>query len=93
MAERIAGEGIERAWRADPGAMSGLFKSSFLAVNLYGTSLQPWMLFGMALILFAIGRFFSTIVGFVEARRMVIAEGTEAVSEAVKSSVREGAMT
>ena len=32
----------------------------------------------------SIGRFFTTIVGFVEARRMVIAEGTEAISEAVK---------
>jgi len=32
-----------------------------------------------------VGRFFSTIVGFVEARRMVIAEGTEAIAEAVTS--------
>ena len=66
---------------AEPGLMSGLYKSSFLVVNLYGASLQPWMLFGMALIFFSIGRFFTTIVGFVEARRMVIVEGVEAISE------------
>ena len=68
---------------AEPGLMSGLYKSSFLAVNLYGASLQPWMLFGMAFIFFSIGRFFTTIVGFVEARRMVIVEGVEAISEIV----------
>ena len=80
---RMLGE--QFAGRGDPGAASGLFESSFLGVQLYGASLQPWMLFGMALILFAIGRFFSTIVGFVEARRMIIIEGAEAVSDAVAS--------
>ena len=80
---RMLGE--QFAGRADPGAASGLFESSFLATNLLSASWQPWMLFGMAIILFAIGRFFSTIVGFVEARRMVIVEGTEAISEAVAS--------
>lgn len=84
---RMLGE--QFAGLGDPGTMSGLFKSSFLAVNLYGASLQPWMLFGMALIFFAIGRFFSNIVGFVEARRMVITEGTEAIAEAVASRDRE----
>lgn len=71
------------AGRGDPGAMSGLFKSSFLSVQLFNASWQPWMLFGMALILFAIGRFFDTIVGFVEARRMVIEEGTAAIAESL----------
>ena len=71
------------AGRGDPGAMSGLFKSSFLSVQLFNASWQPWMLFGMALILFAIGRFFTTIVGFVEARRMIIGEGTEAIADSV----------
>ena len=84
---RMLGE--QFAGLGEPGAMSGLFKSSFLAVNLYGASLQPWMLFGMALIFFAIGRFFSPIVGFVQARRMIIEEGTEAISEAVVASRRE----
>ena len=82
LAEQFAGRG-------NPGATSGLFESSFLGVNLYGASLQPWMLFGMAVILFSIGRFFTTIVGFVEARRMVIAEGTEAIAEAVALSRKE----
>ena len=68
--------------------MSGLFKSSFLSVQLLGASWQPWMLFGMALILYAIGRFFTTIVGFVEARRMIIGEGTQAIAEAVAADVR-----
>ena len=84
---RMLGE--QFAGRGDPGAASGLFESSSLGVQLYGASLQPWMLFGMALILFSIGRFFTTIVGFVVARRMVIAEGTEAIAEAVSSTSRE----
>ena len=74
--EHFAGNGA-------PGAMSGLFKSSFLSSQLFGASLGPWTMFGMALILFAIGRFFDTIVSFVQARRMIIAEGTEAIAEAV----------
>ena len=69
--------------RGEPGATSDLFESSFLATNLFSASLLPCMLFGMGLILFAVGRFFSTIVGFVQARRMIIAEGTEAVTTAV----------
>ena len=77
------------AGRGEAGAMSGLFKSSFLSVQLINASWQPWMLFGMALILYAIGGFFTTIVGFVEARRMVIAEGTQAIAEAVRSDSRE----
>ena len=82
LAEQFAGRG-------DPGAMSGLFKSSFLSAQLFAASWQPWMLFGMALILFAIGRFFTTIVGFVEARRMIIGEGTQAIADAVSADVRE----
>ncbi|MEE9285531.1 MAG: hypothetical protein V3V35_07375 [Dehalococcoidia bacterium] len=70
---------------AEPGAMSGLFKSSFLSVQLFGASMQPWMLFGMGLILFAIGRFFATIVTFVELRRMVIIEGVSTIAEAISS--------
>ena len=67
------------------GSTSGLFESTFLATNLFGASMVPWMLFGMGIILFSVGRFFTTIVGFVEARRMVIVEGTEAIAEAVLS--------
>ncbi len=37
----------------------------------------------MGLILFAIGRFFSTVVGFVVARRVIITEGTNAISAAI----------
>lgn len=69
-----------------PGVMSGLFKSSFLGASLYGASQLPWMLFGMGLILFAIGRFFATIVTFVGARRMIIEESTAAIAEAVAAS-------
>jgi len=76
--EQFAGLGI-------PGATSDSYESAFLVTNLLGASWQPWMLFGMGIILFAIGRFFSIIVGFVEARRMVIVEGTEAISDAVAS--------
>ena len=65
------------------GATSSLFESTFLATNLFGASLTPWMFFGMGVILFAVGRFFSTIVGFVEARRMIIVEGVGAIAEAV----------
>ena len=75
--------------RGEPGATSDLFESSFLATNLFGASLLPWMLFGMGIILFAVGRFFSTIVGFVQARRMIIAEGTGAVATAVASRQTE----
>ena len=65
---------------------SDKFETAFWVTNLLGASWQPWMLFGMGLILFAIARFFTTIVGFVEARRMVIVEGTEAIAEAVLSN-------
>ena len=80
---RMLGE--QFAGAAAVGATSGLFESTFLANNLFGASMVPWMLFGMGIILFSVGRFFSTIVGFVEARRMVIVEGTEAIAEAVLS--------
>ena len=80
---RMLGE--QFAGLGGPAAVSGLFKSSFLGVQLYGASLQPWMLFGMGVILFSIGRFFGTIVGFVQARYVLIAEGTEAISSAVAS--------
>ena len=80
---RMLGE--QFAGAAAIGATSGLFESTFLANNLFGASMVPWMLFGMGIILFSVGRFFSTIVGFVEARRMVIVEGTEAIAEAVLS--------
>lgn len=66
-----------------PESFSDRFETAFWATNLIGASWQPWMLFGMGIILFAIGRFFNTIVGFVQARRMIIAEGTEAIAEAV----------
>ena len=79
--EQFAGQGI-------PGAGSDSFESWFLAANLLGASWQPWMLFGMGLILFAIGSFFTTIVGFVQARRMIIAEGAETIAGAVAQ--REG---
>ena len=39
----------------------------------------------MGLILFAIGRFFSTIVTFVQLRQMVIMEGTSTIAEAVSA--------
>ena len=74
--EQFSGLGIS-------GAGSDSFESWFLATNLLGASWQPWMLFGMGLILFSIGRFFTTIVGFVQARRMVITEGSGAIAEAV----------
>lgn len=83
---RMLGE--QFAGAAVPGATSGLYESTFLATNLFGASLTPWMLFGMGIILFSVGRFFSTIVGFVEARRMVMVEGNEAIAEAVAQSVK-----
>ena len=81
MGEQFAGLG-------NPDTFSGLFKDSFLAVQIMGATLQPWILFGMAVIFFAIGRFFTTIVGFVEARRMIIAEGTEAIAAAMREEKR-----
>jgi hypothetical protein len=57
---RMLGEQFAGAGAA--GATSSLFESTFLATNLFGASLMPWMLFGMGVILFAVGRFFSTIV-------------------------------
>ena len=77
--EQFAGLGIV-------GTMSDSFKDSFLSAQILGATWQSWMLFGMGIILFAIGRFFSTIVGFVQARYMIIQEGTEAIAEAVISS-------
>ena len=37
----------------------------------------PWVAVGNGLIFYYIGRFFSTIVGFVQARRQIISEGVE----------------
>ena len=85
---RMLGE--QFAGAAAAGATSDLFESTFLATNLFGASLVPWMLFGMGIILFSVGRFFSTIVGFVEARRMVMVEGAEAIAEAVTSGRGKG---
>ena len=65
------------------GIVSGLYKSSFLSTHLFEASWPVWMLFGMALVLFAIGRFFTTIVAFVQARRMIIGEATSTISEAL----------
>lgn len=81
---RMLGE--QFAGAAVPGATSSLYESTFLATNLYSASLAPWMLFRMGIILFSVGRFFSTIVGFVEVRRMVMVEGNEAIAEAVRKS-------
>jgi len=78
LGEQFAGHGLA-------GDTTGLFKSSFLSVQLFSASVQPWMLFGMGLILFAIGRFFSTVVTFVELRRMVIVEGVSTIAEAVSN--------
>ena len=80
---RMLGE--QFAGAAAAGATSDLFESTFLATNLFGASLVPWMPLGMGIILFSVGRFFSTIVGFVEARRMIMVEGAEAIAEAVTS--------
>ena len=77
--------GEQFAGAATPGATSDLFESTFLAANLFGASQGPWMLFGMGIILFSVGRFFSVIVGFVEARRMVMVEGNEAIAEAMEA--------
>ena len=79
LAEQFAGMGGQ-------GAASGLFKSSFLSANLFGASQLSWMLFGMALVLFAVGRFFATIVTFVQTRRTIIVEGTSAIGDAVAAS-------
>jgi len=78
---RMLGE--QFAGAATVGATSDLFESTFLATNLFGASQGPWMLFGMGIILFSVGRFFSVIVGFVEARRMVIVEANEEIAAAV----------
>jgi len=74
---------------AGPDVVSDRFETAFWATNLLGASWQPWMLAGMGLILFAIGRFFSTIVGFVVARRVIITEGTDAISTAVAPNSAE----
>ena len=81
--------GEQFAGAAVAGATSRLYESSFLANNLFGASLTPWMLFGMGIILYSVGRFFSKIVGFVEARRMVMIEGNQAIAEAVSSPAGE----
>ncbi len=84
---RMLGE--QFAGAAAVGATSDLFESTFLATNLFGASQGPWMLFGMGIILFSVGRFFSVIVGFVEARRMVIVEANEEIAAAISEPKRE----
>ncbi len=74
---------------AGPDVVSDRFETAFWVTNLLGASWQPWMLAGMGLILFAIGRFFSTVVGFVVARRLIITEGTDAISTAVATGPTE----
>ncbi len=74
---------------AGPDVFSDRFETAFWATNLIGASWQPWMLAGMGLILFAIGRFFSTVVGFVVARRLIITEATDAISTAIATGSTE----
>ena len=57
--------------------------------RLLGASWQPWMLAGMGLILFVNGRFFSTVVGFVVARRLITTEGADAISTAIATGRTE----
>jgi len=47
------------------------------------------MLFGMGIILFSVGQFSSVIVGFVEARRIVMVGGNEAFAEALEAKRQE----
>ena len=74
---------------AGPDIVSDKFETAFWATNLLGASWQPWMLAGMGLILFAIGRFFTTVVGFVVARRLIITEATDAISTAIATGRTE----
>lgn len=75
LGEQVAGSGVT-------GATSGLLESDFLPNNLFSPSLG-------GLILFSVARLFTTIVGFVEARRMVMVEGNEAIAEVVTSPTVE----
>ncbi len=43
-------------------------------MNVLGAYREPWNFIGMGLVFFAIGKFFGTIIGFVQARRVVIAD-------------------
>lgn len=70
---------------------SAAFQSTLLTERLLEHSILPWKLFGMGLIFFAIGRFFSTIIGFVRARRQIIGEGVSglvALAEERRSATR-----
>jgi len=60
-------------------AGSAAFQSALLTERVLEHSILPWKLFGMGLMFFAIGRFFSTIIGFVRARRQIIDEGVTAL--------------
>ncbi|MFQ5951267.1 MAG: hypothetical protein ACE5KH_04200, partial [Candidatus Geothermarchaeales archaeon] len=41
---------------------------------------EPWNFIGMGLVFFAIGKFFGTIIGFVQARKTIIAEGCDSLA-------------
>lgn len=55
------------------------YQSRFLATRLWSDTLLPYKIAGMGLMLFGVGLTFATIVGFVKARRQIIAEGIDSL--------------
>ncbi|MEE9267983.1 MAG: hypothetical protein V3U70_01090, partial [Thermoplasmata archaeon] len=45
-----------------------------LDMKILASIREPWNFVGMGLVFFAIGQFFGTIIGFVQARKVVIAD-------------------
>ncbi len=48
--------------------------ATVLDINILAALREPWNFIGMGLVFFAIGKFFGTIIGFVQARRVVISD-------------------
>lgn len=46
---------------------------------------EPWNFIGMGLVFFAIGKFFGTIIGFVQARRVIISDTCSSLAGAMTS--------
>ncbi len=48
-------------------------------MSILGALREPWNFIGMGLVFFAIGRFFGTIIGFVQARMVILSEGASSL--------------
>lgn len=71
---------------ADSFGQTDVASQATLDMKVLAALREPWNFIGMGLIFFAIGKFFGTIIGFVQARRVVIADTCGSLTSRPESS-------